>query len=375
MKLNFPTTWTNQKIQVLLLLTLLRIQQAKSGSEFSKCLSNDFYNAAFSFASSVADKQMFCCNTCSNDCASMSPTCPLGSNQVCLANGGGNRPFQCNKIIGQSEFCVSRDNYVISLPGGLCGGMFGSDLPANVTIGTCPSSEAIATTLGKSQTSPPNFSWLCCSENLCREPTGVSVDTTTYTANTNCDVGQYSLMCFQDNGAWSCTGKIATYLNITEPIGDCVMQVVIPSTDSTETTPTVIRTTTYAHGTSKITSVITEGTGTDDSTPTPDKSGNNNNSSSNSQVRAIAIAGLVISLLALVMGCLFFGILADEANPVPPVPAPPQPVQPNIHIIINNLQNTFTQQITNLRNIINQQQNTITQQAIELRRIERQIEY
>jgi hypothetical protein len=49
MKLNLSSTWTNKRIRVLMLLTLLKIHQVKSGSEFSKCLGDLNYEGIIKY--------------------------------------------------------------------------------------------------------------------------------------------------------------------------------------------------------------------------------------------------------------------------------------------------------------------------------------
>ncbi|CAH1757602.1 10458_t:CDS:2 [Entrophospora sp. SA101] len=148
----------------------------------------DYYKAISDFASTVADKQLFCCTH---------------TNYVynCFSNpGGGYCGFilrvQCNKI-GQSKFCITKGGYPkFALPGGLCGGIIGDAPAANNTVGTCPNLNPVADTLKNSNTVPNKFSWLCCDANTCTAPVNVAL--ADKTANTNCGLGQYSLMCFND---------------------------------------------------------------------------------------------------------------------------------------------------------------------------------
>jgi hypothetical protein len=93
-------------------------------------------------------------------------------------------------------------------------------------------------------------------------------------------------MCFNDAGGWSCTGNVANSLNLTQPIGDCVMQVELSNSNSnnigttqSEITQITTKTTVHTSGTNKVTIVITE-----DFTPslTSNKSPSSPTSSENS---------------------------------------------------------------------------------------------
>jgi hypothetical protein len=314
---------------LLLLILLNSSPNIEAGAYFKACV-GVVYDQFIENFSEIPDRQFFSC--CNGGCVAKK-TC-----------GFYTIYGQCIGM-DQSKFCVTRGDYSTDNNlANLCGGILGENPSANNTVGTCPSLDAVGNTLQKSKLKP-NFSLLCCNDDRCYVPVGVVLSgANNNLANTSCP--QYSLMCFQDNGGWGCTGNVANFLNFDDQlIGSCALQVVIPNAESAETTSVLVKTTTYTSGTSKITSVITKGTGTDDSTPSPDKPGNNNNSSSDGQVRAIAIAGLVISLLALIGSCTFFGLFTNNT------------------IIIN------------LRNTVNQLQNTVNQQATELQRIERQIEY
>ncbi|RHZ55127.1 hypothetical protein Glove_420g114 [Diversispora epigaea] len=172
------------------------LSKTEAGSRFSSCsISPDFYKVLVSFTTNITDRQKFCCN--SGQCAILSPTCPL--------YGGGLRG-QCQKV-GESKFCVTSLASTERHPGELCGGIVNDVISYNATVGNCPSCEAVGSTLMSAQNFPPDFSWLCCNDNSCTEPVNVTVDATSYAAKTNCDVGQYSMMCFLDNGSWSCTGS------------------------------------------------------------------------------------------------------------------------------------------------------------------------
>ncbi|CAG8599967.1 14155_t:CDS:2 [Racocetra fulgida] len=98
---------------------------------------------------------------------------------------------QCLNV-GQTKFCVVQGIFN-GLPGGLpgdeCGGIIGTTTPANTTVGTCPSYDAIGNALLKSTTAP--------------------------TFN---------------NGCWTCTGSNGlTIIDLTQAIGGCTLQLLLPS--------------------------------------------------------------------------------------------------------------------------------------------------
>ncbi|CAG8813002.1 24897_t:CDS:2, partial [Dentiscutata erythropus] len=137
---------------------------------------------------------------------------------------------QCIKV-GQSKVCVVKGVYTYSLPGVLpdeeCGGIVGTTPPTNTTVDTCPIYDAIGNALVRSTTAP-TFSWLCCDSNACIVPVNVKVSSNQ--ANTNCASTQYSLMCFRDNGGWSCTGSIGSVItDLTQAIGGCTLQLTLSS--------------------------------------------------------------------------------------------------------------------------------------------------
>ncbi|CAG8494073.1 3427_t:CDS:2, partial [Acaulospora colombiana] len=175
-----------------------------AGSDFSSCVGGD-YNALVSFASNVPDDEVFCCG--GGQCTSLSSgNCPLPVN---VANFQG----QCAKI-GQSTFCAVKgysSSFSSLLPGQICGGIAGDAAATNNTVGTCPSYDAIGNTLSRKSTIPNKFSWLCCDNNSCDLPSSDEITITNtnnhYVANTNCAVGQYSFLCFADDGSWCCTGS------------------------------------------------------------------------------------------------------------------------------------------------------------------------
>ena len=215
MKLNLPTTWTSQKISTLFLLTLAySLNKVEGGSQFSSCLGAVNYQNLVSFGINIPDKERFCC--CPN--TPLTPSCPYTGwpKQFDYVYNG-----QCNSI-GQVEFCVTHDHTETSSPVNLCGGILGN-VSSDAVAGNCPSPQAVANILAVQKTTPI-FSWLCCDNNNCFVPPNVVV--TGATANTNCTAGQYSMMCFQDDGAWTCTGSIGTNISdIAQPIGDCVLQI------------------------------------------------------------------------------------------------------------------------------------------------------
>ncbi|CAG8531756.1 17083_t:CDS:1 [Funneliformis caledonium] len=224
----------------LLLMIWLSVNGVNGGENLKECVSHDTgfysqYDTVVNFASNIADKQLFCCNVPigSTDvgCSPMSPNCPYYPNYF---------RGQCNTI-GQSKFCVTQapegfyvqsSSQKINLPGGLCGGIIGNNSPTNATVGECPNASAISNTLVNQRTAA-TFSWLCCGKDTCRVPANVQV-TNTLSAITGCFSDEWSMMCFNDNGGWGCTGNVSPNIeNITLPIGSCVVQVVFPRSDTT----------------------------------------------------------------------------------------------------------------------------------------------
>jgi len=213
MKLNLPSTLTSQKISSLFLLILTNYSPAESGSRFTDCLANGnstyydngSYNALVEFANDkAADRQNFCCSYGSSKCVPMTPDCSL--------DGSGTRWVQCNKI-GQSEFCVTYGHSGLSGTGGACGGIAGNISATNSTIGDCPSLDVVDSALNQALT--PSFSWLCCSNGNCNVPVNVVINDNSNVSNaTICTANQHSLMCFADNGGWSCTGDLGSLIKI-----------------------------------------------------------------------------------------------------------------------------------------------------------------
>jgi hypothetical protein len=154
----------------------------------------DIYSSINKFINGVSERGNFCCDL-NLKCSFMLPTCPLGTPNVYV---------QCINI-GSSKFCAS---YALSsLPGGICGGILGDiHIVADSGIGLCPSSKIVMSALN-SQTSAPNFSWICCNEEKCRVPVNVGIskgdvgsESEREWATTDCNSDQYNLMCFRDNG-------------------------------------------------------------------------------------------------------------------------------------------------------------------------------
>ncbi|KAF0531891.1 serine/threonine-protein kinase sepA-like [Gigaspora margarita] len=231
-KLNLPFTWTKKKMASLLLMIWLSVNGVNCGENLKECVSHDTgfysqYDTVVNYARNIADKQLFCCNvpvgSADVGCSPMSPNCPYYPNYF---------RGQCNTI-GQSKFCVTQapkgfyvqfSSQKIKLPGGLCGGIIGNDSPTNATVGECPNASAISNTLVNQRTAA-TFSWLCCDKDTCKVPANVQV-TNTLSAITGCFSNEWSMMCFNDNGGWSCTGNVSPNIeNITLPIGSCVVQV------------------------------------------------------------------------------------------------------------------------------------------------------
>jgi len=215
MKPNFPLTIKKAHVYVLHFLIFTSLVQA--GSQFNTCLGSDKYNTLFTFASNIPDNQTFCCN---GDCSTEIP-CPYY----------GPDRGQC-RIINGARFCIvsgAYDDFLSGLPpGDLCGGILGNTLISNnISVGTCPSSQAIENALNISSTTSTS-SWLCCNNNSCEIPSNVVMNSNNIIVETNCAANQYALMCFQDNGGWICTGSIGPNVdNVYQPMGSCVKQIVL----------------------------------------------------------------------------------------------------------------------------------------------------
>ncbi|CAG8509069.1 12813_t:CDS:2, partial [Acaulospora morrowiae] len=257
----------------------------KAGSQFQMCLGNAYnrYDKFLTFANNTVNKQLMCCTACSLECVT-AHECPSAS-FGCGINDYGYFQAECNKI-GKGTFCITTgySNGPTVIPGSICGGILGNTLPVNALLGSCPNLDAVRQTLNGSKTSQ-NFTWMCCGSDGCSVPSNVLVDKNV--ASTNCAYGQYSMMCFNDNGGWSCTGSVAVNIDdITVPIGDCVMQITSPNieTISSSANLPVAATTTNIDGTKKVTC---------NSNPTstnlsPEINGNEKNSSGD-KVNSIAI--------------------------------------------------------------------------------------
>jgi len=201
----------------LFLVALLQSlpKTTEAGTQFSSCLGVTFTNAydqIVAFGKNVADRERFCCTGYAS-CASMPKSCPQTYYNTA----------QCSKV-GQTKFCVTVFVGLSLTPSILCGGILGETSPTNFVIGNnCPSLDVVGNALSVGTTSP-NFSWMCCNLSSCYVP--INVVRNGLTANTNCSVDQYSLMCFNDNGGWSCTGSIGDDISdISMPFGDCVLQI------------------------------------------------------------------------------------------------------------------------------------------------------
>ncbi|CAG8657765.1 22076_t:CDS:2 [Dentiscutata erythropus] len=163
-------------------LILVHALLAQAGSDFSACLSSSIYSTLSSYVANIADKQSFCCS--STQCGTKSPTCPF-----ILESLDG----QCIKV-GQSKVCVVQGLY-FGLPGDECGGIIGTTSPTNITVGTCPSYDAIGNALVGSATAPTLVGYVVIA----------------------------------DNGGWSCTGSIGSVIaDLTQAIGDCTLQLLLP---------------------------------------------------------------------------------------------------------------------------------------------------
>ncbi|CAI2178939.1 8694_t:CDS:2 [Funneliformis geosporum] len=205
----------------LLLVSWMSVNGVSGGSNFKKCLNDneysssvDIYNQVNAFAGKIPSGGSFCCDL-EPKCSLMMPECPLGTPNVYI---------QCNDV-GNSKFCAS---YALSfLPGGVCGGILGDNLSQNIKIGVCPDPKSVISTL-KSQSSTPDFR----SKNE-----GES-------AKTDCATSQYSLI----------------------PIGNCILQAMLPSSSGSNP-PTK----TFDIPTSSSTKVPAESNGNDNGLSKSDK--------------------------------------------------------------------------------------------------------
>jgi len=83
-------------------------------------------------------------------------------------------------------------------PGGLCGGILGeTPVITNSSVGSCPSLNIVGNTISGPRTFS-DFTWMCCDNTNCTVPANVPINGNS--ALTNCATGQYSMMCFNDNG-------------------------------------------------------------------------------------------------------------------------------------------------------------------------------
>lgn len=145
MKLQPPSTLMNKKAQALFLVTLLNyLSRARAGSQFGIYVGNS-YNTLVNFANNVPDRENFCCFM---QCMAMASPAPISCRMAAYFQS------QCNSI-GQSKFCLVEgyaDGIQSLFPGQLCGGAIGNSLTTNVTVGICPSFDAIGNTLSRQST-------------------------------------------------------------------------------------------------------------------------------------------------------------------------------------------------------------------------------
>jgi hypothetical protein len=136
-------------MSALFLLTLLHsLSETDAGLQFNECLGNDMYNSLVSFASSIPNKERFCCdNGCSFGCVPMSPDCSLHG---CGDPGRSAARSQCNKI-GGSKFCVFGVGFYGKQ---LCGGILGNASSTELQTGNCPSFSAVGNALNIERTTP-----------------------------------------------------------------------------------------------------------------------------------------------------------------------------------------------------------------------------
>ncbi|KLL05030.1 MAG: serine/threonine-protein kinase sepA-like [Mycoplasmataceae bacterium RV_VA103A] len=174
MKLNFLTSWIQQKIPVLLLLTLVR--KAETGEMFKECINvydNSSYNSLLNFPfnnNSKINGGLWLTLCCSD--AQCSPTTE-GAN--CPA-----RPwnFSCRKV-SETIFCKV-------YTGVFCGGIVGNTLVStNTTIGDCPNINQFAIKALENDT------YHGSKDVYCQEITP-------------CPMQHGHLSCYWDNNGWTC---------------------------------------------------------------------------------------------------------------------------------------------------------------------------
>ncbi|CAG8740163.1 7871_t:CDS:1 [Dentiscutata erythropus] len=185
-----------------LFLILLNSLQVKGGSQFSNCVGGLNYQGIINYVDNSSNNIFTYGYTfgCFNGKCTGFPT-PFAELDI---------TFQCNNLTSQSRFCITTGSNTNGAIGGLCGGILG-DTPATSlitnesTIG-CPSLDAVSNALRYGPTTDTAFTWLCCASNNCVALNNVTVNNGW--ATTNCGHGYLynSLMCFTDNGGWTCAG-------------------------------------------------------------------------------------------------------------------------------------------------------------------------
>ncbi|CAG8496692.1 17576_t:CDS:1 [Acaulospora morrowiae] len=295
MKPNYPSNLASKRTRFFFLLILAFISQIKAGSLFQMCLGNVYnrYDKFLAFANNTVDKELMCCTACSLECVA-AHVCPPAS-YGCGVFDYGFFQAECNRI-GKGTFCITTgySNGPTVVPGSICGGILGNTLPVNALLGSCPDLDAVRKTINGPKTSQ-NFTWMCCGSDSCSVPSNVLVNVDKKVASTNCAYGQYSMMCFYDNGGWSCTGSVSTNIDdITIPMGDCVMQIASPDieTISSSATSPVAATATSISLVKKATI-----TGIGNNNPT-----STNSKSSSDRANTIAIVFGIISSTLTILG-------------------------------------------------------------------------
>ncbi|CAG8649545.1 5276_t:CDS:1, partial [Racocetra persica] len=185
-----------------LFLILINILRIKGGSQFSNCLGNLNYQGIIDYTKNDPGIYNYGFTYgCYNGKCSGFPN-PFSELDI---------TFQCVNM-SRSTFCITTGSSRTGAYGGLCGGIVGNTIATNFSNANdsnrCPSLDAVANALSIGPTTDMAFTWLCCDNSLnsCRPLSNVPVNNGWATTNCGHGISFNSLMCFADNGGWSCAG-------------------------------------------------------------------------------------------------------------------------------------------------------------------------
>ncbi|CAG8833547.1 21287_t:CDS:1, partial [Gigaspora margarita] len=175
--------------------------RVKGGSQFSNCVGDLNYQGITNYVNGSGDiifRYGYTFGCYDGKCTGF----PTPFNELDIS-------FQCTNLTSQSNFCISTGSSITGAFGGLCGGIIGNTPATNLVVNStirCPSIDAISSALRVGPTSDTAFTWLCCASDTCVALNNVTVYNSW--ATTNCGHGYLynSLMCFADNGSWTCAG-------------------------------------------------------------------------------------------------------------------------------------------------------------------------